>query len=143
MKILLCLFISLVVLTLTFEVQTKKMQIGKKDVKITDKTKKLYDRTRDPKNPQTKLNFIKICIHGFLDQLDLPKRVCEEKIREASTINLMNCMKVMKHVRKGIEKEEKLSQLKKFLNYPEIQERLKNKNYMKDSLKFLEKFFKG
>merc|ERR1712032_1703918 len=114
-------------------------QREKKHIKLT---KKLYDKTKNPKNPRTKLNFIKIVIHGFLDQLELPKRVCSNKIREAGTKNLMFTMKVLKYVRKGTTKPKELFKIKKYLKYPAIGDRLKNKKYMKNVMEFLKKFFK-
>ena len=142
MKILLSIFVALIVLSLSVEVQTKKITKTKKDITITEKTKKLYDKTKNPKNPRTKLKFIKIVIHGFLDQLELPKRVIHNKIREAGTKNLMNTMKVLKNVNKGLSKSKELMKLSKFLKYPAVADRLKNKKYLKNSIKFLKKFFK-
>ena len=142
MKILLSIFIAFIVLSLSMDVQTKKISKGKKDVKLTQKTKELFDKTKNPKNPRTKLKFIKIVIHGFLDQLELPKRVCSNKIREASTRNLMNVMKLFKNVNKGVSKAKELSKLKKFLNYPAVADRLKNKKYLENALNYLKKFIK-
>jgi hypothetical protein len=142
MKIFLTIFISLIVLFLFSNVQLKKIS-RERQIKITEKTKKLYDKTLDPKNnPRTKLQFIKIAIHGFLDQLELPERVIEDKLLEASTADLMFSMKLMKNVNRGIEDASALKKLKKFLKYSEIADRLKNKVYMDNAITFMKKFFK-
>ena len=142
MKILLSIFIALIVLSLSLEVQTKKITKAKKDITITEKTKKLYDKTKNPKNPRTKLNLIKVVIHGFLDQLDLPKRVIHDKISEAGTKNLMKTMAVLKNVNRGLSKSKELMKLKTFLKYPAVADRLKNKKFLKNAIKYLKKFFK-
>ena len=143
MKILLSIFIALIVLSLSMEVQTnKKLSKGKKHIKLTEKTKKLFDKTKNPKSARTKLDFIKTVIHGFLDQLELPKRVCSNKIREAGTTKLMAVMKILKYVRKGTVKPKELHKIKKYLKYPAIGDRLKSKKYMASAVEYLKKFFK-
>jgi hypothetical protein len=144
MKIFLTIFIAFIVLFLNIDVHAKKFSKGTKDVHITEKTKKLYDRTLDPKNnPRTKLHFIKVAIHGFLDQLQLPERVIEEKLQGASTGDLMNAMKLMKNVNKGAVDVKELDEMKKYLNYEEISERLKTKKYLNHALLYMKKFFRN
>ena len=54
----------------------------------------------------------------------------------------MNIMKVLKYVRKGTVKSKELFKIKKYLKYPAVGDRLKNKKYLKSALEYLKKFFK-
>jgi hypothetical protein len=139
MKIFLGLFIAIFVLTLTMDVQTRKTD-RKKDIKKSVHTNKLQDKNKNPKNIRTKIDMIKSLIHGFLHQLDLPDRICEIKIREASVNNLMKVTKLFNHVKKGISKPVDLAKIKDYLNYPEVEDRLKNEKYAERAIKYIKKF---